>query len=457
MASKKRKMKNKFKKLLLFLILFICLVIGGYFLYTKVLIIKFSKSVEVTDVYLENENIVVSLNEEAKCSLKELDIESEDWITSSDNKCIFEFTEKVEGVYTLDKYNRLIKHEIKDEFSIVDAVEIEKDKYYLSVGSNYKLDYKIKVKGAVEEKVEFISSNESIATVNSEGVITAVSDGETKITAMLRDKEKTIKVVVSSLISQMPEEPSVTKQLLPCGIYSESDNDLLDEILRDRVYTAGYKTRAGAVAAARFLGLEFPYRIGYFSENGRMSGSPKVDGEGRFYHEGLYLHKSRYSVLDENYIMYGPVEWGCYMYSVPTLKPIANGLDCSGFITWILRQAGFESGDLGAGVSEGIADMTDLGPKQELYKSLEEGKVKVGDLLSGNGETTNAWDGGHIAFIAGIHDGKYYVAEEMWFGTGYFGAIIRTYNIEQFKYYFYWHIDMDDYYKNDGNLTDYWL
>ena len=77
-------------------------------------------------------------------------------------------------------------------------------------------------------------------------------------------------------------------------MYTKEQNDLLDEILKDRINDAGYKTRAGAVEAARFLSLEFPYRIRYFSENGRGN-TNKVEGEGRYYQVGLYLDESRFS------------------------------------------------------------------------------------------------------------------------------------------------------------------
>lgn len=135
-------------------------------------------------------------------------------------------------------------------------------------------------------------------------------------------------------------------------------------------------SRAGVAEAARFLTLEFPYRIGYFNENGRLANPPKVDCEERYYHKGLYLHSSRF---------------------------------------------------------------------------------EVGDLLSGDGATTNAYDGGHIAILIGIKDGYYYVAETLW-GTPRTaeGLVAMKYTPEELEYYFYWWIPMDEYYGEDGNLTDFW-
>ena len=100
--------------------------------------------------------------------------------------------------------------------------------------------------------------------------------------------------------------------------------------------------------------------------------------------------------------------------------------------------------------------MTDLGPKYKLSERVPKKDLKVGDLLSGGDVPVN---GGHIALIAGITEDKVYVAECLWSGTGYFGAIIRTYKWDelQTKGRFYWTVDLDGFYtEGDGNLTDYW-
>ena len=71
------------------------------------------------------------------------------------------------------------------------------------------------------------------------------------------------------------------KPYLSCGLFSEADNDLLDNVLQYKMDKVGYKTRAAVVEAGRFITLNFPYRINYFSENGKMADWPKADGEGR--------------------------------------------------------------------------------------------------------------------------------------------------------------------------------
>lgn len=336
-------------------------------------------------------------------------------------------------------------------WEIVNFNVINKEIYLAIDGSEY-INYNLDVIGKLEETVSFISENEDIATVDDNGKVIGKNIGSTTIKVTIADKVQEVIVTVTNLIEVIPNEYNTKKKLLTCNQYTEEQNDLLDKILENRVSEAGLKTRAGVVAAARFITLEFPYKIGYFSENGRVTTygyTNYVDGEGRYYHKGLYLHKSRFTNIKRS--MYGPNTWGCGIYSYVSEGIRRNGFDCSGFIAWILLNGGFDSGDIGAGISNIITDMTDLGTKINLKTSIQNNNIKVGDLLSGPKST-----GGHIAMVVGIKDNNYYVAECLW-GNGYYGAIIRTYSQDNLTNYFYWHIDMDVYYQEDGNYTEYWI
>ena len=139
------------------------------------------------------------------------------------------------------------------------------------------------------------------------------------------------------------------------------------------------------------------------------------------------------------------------MYNRVSHNRNANGLDCSGFITWVLVNGGFDPGDIGAGVSPGIKDLTDYGEKTIFNaKVIKSGKVKVGDLLSSTGP-----GGGHIAMIVGEDDEYYYVAESLWTSPNV-GVVILPYSKKNlFKRYYYVML-MDSYYKEDGKLTKLW-
>lgn len=347
--------------------------------------------------------------------------------------------------------NNLINSGEEQQYCNIDEFYLNTDKVYLAIDGQEQINYTLKYSGNLGVTISYLIEDENICAIDKDLIIRGISPGTTTINFYANDKKASVEVIVTSLITTMPDEPNTNKELITGKTFTKEENDLLDNILADRVKKAGYQTRAGAVSAARFLCLEFPYRIPYFSENGRLDTygwTNYVDGEGRYYHKGLYLNDSRYANLSKS--MYGPGTWGTYIYSIPSKGKRANGFDCSGFITWIVYNGGFEPGDVGAGITS-IPDMTDLGKKLNLKDSIANNKLKAGDLLSGKGSS-----GGHIAFIAGITNDKYYIAESLWSGTGYFGAIIRPYEHSKLSNNFYWHIDMDEFYGADGNYTAYW-
>lgn len=328
------------------------------------------------------------------------------------------------------------------DFNIINA------EIYMAPHDITKIKYNLETSNNYEEEISFSSKNPNIATVDQNGNIKSLSNGETEISMKVKDEVRTAKVLVTNLIEK--NNPNPNKTAVGCQTYTEEDNDILDKILKSRVVEAGLGTRAGVIAAARFLTLEFPYRITYFSENGRLTSfnnTSYVDGEGRYYHEGLYLHKSRYKNIKKSST--GPAPWRCSIYSIPAKALRNNGLDCSGFISWVFYNGGLDPGDIGAGIT-GNFDFTDLGTKVLLKSAVENNTLKVGDLLSGASR-----NGGHIAILIGINNGRYYVAESLWGGIAY-GAVAMTYTKEGLTRNFYWQVTMDDYYQKEGNLTNFW-
>lgn len=296
---------------------------------------------------------------------------------------------------------------------------------------------------------EFKSKNEEIAKIKGNKII-AINSGETEIYSNKVDK--TLKVIVTDIITK-PTLSTKRKELIPCNKYTDTENKLLDDIMSYKINSVGYSTRASVVEAARFLTLEFKYRIPYFYENGRMYDSDLslVDGEGRYYKKGLYLSESKKDSISNK--LKGPVIWGCplmnltedknFGYIIGNKKP--NGLDCSGFVAWVLKNGGFDPGDIGAGETPNPNQMTDLGKYTKLTMDLiKENKIKAGDLL-------NFW--GHIAIIIGVDNNYYYVAESL---PEYGGVVAKKYLKNNINSVFPYVVLMDDYYKNEGNYTEMW-
>ena len=338
----------------------------------------------------------------------------------------------VDSSYSIKEDNNLEEKQIVNE-----DLEIYEDDYiYLPVGSIKKIKSNY-------ENATYQVENENIISINN-GVIETLNKGITKIIISANNEEKEITIDVSDLYT-LPKINN-DKEVVPCNSFTKEENDYIDKLLEMKIEEAGYETRAGVVAAARFLVLEFKYKIPYFYENGRLvtNGTRKyVDAEGRYYHKGLYLNESRFQSLEKSY--YGPATWGCPLYSWIMKTKMKNGIDCSAYVLWALLNGGFDVGDVGAGISEKKKnDLDDLGQKARITSDLLNAqKIKVGDLFSRDE---------HIGILIGEDLDKYYVAESLDYDLH-----VKIYTKEELLQSDWRYIIlMDSVYKEDGNLTDIW-
>ena len=326
-------------------------------------------------------------------------------------------------------------NEVIDTPGIIELT-IKSKTIYLIKGEEYKIDY--------NDKYNYQIDDNNVVSFNK-GTIKANSNGKAIVKVSTPAQSSEVTVYVTDLLVKATVNNS--KSYLECHHYTEEQAELLDKVLEYKISEKGYETRAGAVEAVRFLTLNFPYRLKYFFENGRLDRSNSffdyVDGEGRYYHKGLYLTDNKFSGLKAT--LRGPQPWGCSMYNDTTKVNNPNGLDCSGFITWALVNAGYDPGDVGAGVNN-YNDITDIGTIVNFTDKDAFENVKVGDLVGRKG---------HIAMLIGIEDGKYYIGEAL--DRGEYDMHVYSYTKEELisselTYFVY----LDNYYKSDGNLTNMW-
>ena len=385
--------------------------------------------------------------------------DDERWQLCVDGSCDFDVTDCDFEIYVRDEQGKVGEGYDKDiGLCRIVSVELDWPRLYLPLEGTQSLECNVVTFGDADGSVEWTSSDDSIATVK-DGQVTGHKNGSCTVTATAADGTAvTADVLVTDLIT-VPNWNTSEKELLDYRYvprYTEEEAALLDEILANRVERAGgANTRGGVVAAARFLTLEFPYKIAYFFENGRLSphaGRPRCDGEGRFYHKGLYLTESKYDVLDPTAIRYGPSTWGELLsnwetkYAFVAGNKYPNGLDCSGFVSWCLINGGADVGDKGAGDESGNNDLCDLGEKQWLTVDyIQSDEPQVGDLIA---------EDGHIAIIIGMTD------DEIWIGESLFTNVRVTHfkrnaSVRASGLYTYV-IPMDGVYDSDGNFTEMW-
>lgn len=445
MKKRKYKLKKSVKKFFIIVVLFLIIVaafkFGEDILPEPLKIVKnnFIKNVEVVDNKISI-NLKNVFGDEVFCivSNETPQIDDKNWVKHDNLVCKLDYNSNNHNIYI--KYNDKIYSFDKKSY-YVELKEVEN--IYLPLNGEYNL---FKYLVGKNDTVFFSDYDNTIISLDEFGNIKGLKDGNTTI-HVYGKVDKDINVYVTYFITSLPDVKHLNKkEKLKCNFFSNEDNILLDNILKDRINTVGYKTRAGAVEAARFLSLEFNYKVDYFYENGRLT-TNKVDGEGRYYHEGLYLSSDKLKSI--SYSTRKPAIWGCSLLSNPTGRYSPNGMDCSGFVSWAILNGGFDVGDMGAGWSS-RKNLTDIGELKKFNKSLfDDNKIKVGDLLHAEEGT------GHIGMIIGIDKDNYYVAQSIWFDQ--FGVVVSTYKKNNISKDWWTHVVlMDKYYKEDGNLTTMW-
>ena len=375
------------------------------------------------------------------------------WVEARNGYCNYNVNAGTYNIFIKDGYGNIQSvEEQKIEINKVLEIKTNKDIIYLYKNGNEQIKYNLITIGNAKKEVLFSSEDDSIAKVDSKGVVTGNNFGTTNIVLSSGNTTKMVKVVVSKDI--VKPNLSNKKEYVKCNQFDTKEAQEIDQILFDRVNKAGYGTRAGVIAAARFITLEFNYIVPYFYENGRLENYAPykhVDGEGRYYHRGLYLDRSKFKDLDGIFV--GPQTWGCNLQNYTNWGPYVvgkyypNGLDCSGFVSWALLNGGFDVGDIGAGANPDHFDLDDLGTKVTITDSLmASGKVKVGDLIGLNG---------HMAILAGWDNNNYYIAESLNTTRGVVITTVRKDKLVHNSIYRYI-ILMDDVYKKDGNYTNMW-
>ena len=412
----------------------------------RIVSVKYSEKISEDDTQKLTIKYKINNKFKTKCKLN-----NTEWLESKNNTCEFDVPTGNNKIYIKNLFNTKELSELTD-VSGVKKITLEGEKIYLALNETLELNTKIDYVGNADKTLTWHSSNPEVVSVD-DGKINGLSTGESLITVTSKNNVSyTTKVIVTDIINPMILDDN--KKFLTCHKYTDEEAALLDDILKTRIELKGEGTRAALLETIRFITLSFKDKIPYFFENGRLEPYGKmklVDGEGRYYHKGLYLSENKKEDIVASFV--GPSIWGCpltnfddlYGWTIGAKYP--NGLDCSGFVSWALYNSGIDVKDIGAGISEGVDDLSDLGEMHKLtYDFVNNKEFKAGDIIG--------WDG-HIALIAGLDDENIYIAESLDKGVR-----IATYSYKNkysklYKSYQYIN-NMDSVYKSDGIYTDMW-
>lgn len=272
--------KNKIVSILLIILLFITI---GLLVFNKVYNLE-PKVVKISYANKFNEDRSRKVSLKIKkynrnpiyCKFILGDNES-DWIKLKNGKCSYDvISDKYEVKI---KYNNDRTVSYKAFFKIDDILGItfNHHKKYMAIGETYNLETYLDSVGDVDTTVKYESSDPNIVSVDENGNITAHNLGTVTITGTTSNKLTTSFETSTTNLLRAPTLNN-SKKIVPCNQYTNEQIEELDRILESRVEEAGPGTRAAAVAVSRFLTLEFPYKVPYFYENGRIS-TNGVDGE----------------------------------------------------------------------------------------------------------------------------------------------------------------------------------
>ena len=293
---------------------------------------KLYASLEIYNLIKGKKFWCISTNSETCPNFKD-----EHWQKIVDNKCDVEIHDGDKYLYIRDRKISSQKNDLSEYISCITRLEIKNSDLKLIKDQEKELDLDVKAIGNPEIALTYLSDDENIAKIENNKII-CVGDGITKITVSDNfGHSDYINVQGTSLIT-LPQINN-SKPFISNKQYSSEQAKILDDYLFYQIDEAGYKTRAGVTAAARFLTLELKYRIPYFIENGRITHfnhqKPYCDGEGRYYHRGLYLSEDKFKDIEKS--VSGPAMWGAYIKEWSEDNGIIrNGLDCSGFVCWCL-------------------------------------------------------------------------------------------------------------------------
>ena len=202
----------------------------------------------IEQIHLKIDNPIIPKGEKAKIEIEILPVEAKDnkiqWY-SSDSSIVM--VDNLGNITALRAGTAVItakaeSSDVKGTISIqvtskVTGIELEESKIYLSVGETYSLNAKVQPEDADNPNILYKVENEDVLTINENGIITALIEGDSKI-QVISEENNSIQTECHVIVTRNLGENEIIFQepLKPQGIYITgipNNNNTVSEIKKN--------------------------------------------------------------------------------------------------------------------------------------------------------------------------------------------------------------------------------
>ena len=202
----------------------------------------------IEQIHLKIDNPIIPKGEKAKIEIEILPVEAKDnkiqWY-SSDSSIVM--VDNLGNITALRAGTAVItakaeSSDVKGTISIqvtskVTGIELEESKIYLSVGETYSLNAKVQPEDADNPNILYKVENEDVLTINENGIITALIEGDSKI-QVISEENNSIQTECHVIVTRNLGENEIIFQepLKPQGIYITGipdNNNTVSEIKKN--------------------------------------------------------------------------------------------------------------------------------------------------------------------------------------------------------------------------------
>ena len=190
------------------------------FTYTLKVVVSNSFN-KIKEIKTDSDNISLLENEEYKIPIDLGDSSSKYLIFESSNPNVISVNQKgvvkaigngsaIITISSTDGSNLSKKITVNvSKYRNANNIKLNNEKIELYTGNTTKLEYTVEPSNSEYSSVKFSSENEKVASVNNEGVITGISEGSTKVTITVVNKDNTkVSKTVGIVIKKAQSETS---------------------------------------------------------------------------------------------------------------------------------------------------------------------------------------------------------------------------------------------------------